>query len=151
MSNGWNGGKLSKTVSEIWSAAWRLIVVLIVAAVGWYWLAQAAANVRLKDPAQTISGPNSADVEMGRDWAVKLLGLAGSLAGFLGLASAAARDDLKARSRLTTGGTTGVLAGATFLGVGGTAVPVALGVYLTGAVLVRAVAAWKHPPQYDEV
>lgn len=123
---------LRATVSESWARAWPLIVILLVAIVGWLLLASFAHHVRVQDPAQA-KGWSADDYKNAKTWATDVLGLATSIAGFLGI-SAAGSKQLEAvqRAQCTEGGTVGILAGVTLLGVGGWLAPLGLAAMATG-------------------
>ena len=80
-------------------------------------------------------------------WAAELLGLAGTLAGFLGIAAATQRLGLNPteREQSVQGGLIGILAGATLLGVGGWPVPIALAAMVSGAAAIRVAHALRAP------
>lgn len=120
------------TLSERWARIWPLALILAVTIVGWFLLADLAADTG-KEGAEAYT--------TAKTWATDILGLAGTLAGFLGIAAATQRLGLTAteRTRSAEGGMIGVLAGATLLGVGDWAVPVALAALVTGTATVRVV------------
>jgi hypothetical protein len=126
------------TGRELWKRTWPLLLVLVATVVTWRWLANIAMNARLAGTGG-VRVPIIADYDKAKDWATELLGLAGTLAGFLGIAGAAQRVGLSAgeRTQSALGGMIGVLAGATLLGVGGWPVPVALAVMATGVATDR--------------
>ncbi len=97
----------------------------------------------MQDSAIIAKGPTVADYEQGKTWATGLLGLAGTFAGFLGIAAAAKPSGLTPdqRAQSAEGGMIGILAGATLLGVGGWPVPFALVAMVTGAAADRVVRA----------
>lgn len=127
-------------LSELWARIWPLILILAVTTIGWFLLSNLAFHARAHDSVEIARGPSVQDYKQGKDWATELLGLAGVFAGFLGIAAATRRWGLSPSQRAasTEGGTIGVLAGATLLGVGGWAVPIALVALVAGAATLRA-------------
>jgi len=124
---------------ELWAMIWPLVVILSVTTIGWFLLSNLALHARVDEPAAIAKGPRLLDYEQGKDWAKDLLGLAGVFAGFLGVAAATQRWGLTPSQRAASaeGGTIGILAGATLLGVGGWPVPIALLALVTGAATLR--------------
>lgn len=90
------------------------------------------------------AGLEVGDLDQAFKWGTKLLGLASTLGGFLGLTEAASQDQglfSEQAAPAAEGGVIGVLTGATLLQVGGVAVPVALAAFVVGgggAGFVRA-------------
>ena len=129
-------------MAELWSRIWPLVLVLALAVGGWLVLSEVAFEARQKGTEETVNGPNTTDYETAKEWATALLGLAGTLAGFLGIAAATQRRPTRTaaeRARSAEGGMVGLLAGALLLGVGGVGVPVALAVLVAGGTTVRVV------------
>ena len=141
------------SLGELWSRVWPLVLVLVVAVGGWLALSDVAYQARQKDATETVKGPNTDDYDTAKKWATALLGLAGTFAGFLGIAAAAQNRPVRMaveRAQIAEGGLVGILAGATLLGVGGVGVPVALAVLIAGGTTVRVTRALKSRPR-DEV
>jgi hypothetical protein len=98
-----------------------------------------------------LARPGAAGLEVGDldqafQWGTKLLGLASTLGGLLGLTEAASKDQglfSVEAAPAAEGGVIGVLTGATLLQVGGVAVPVALAAFIAGGAGARFVRAWK--------
>lgn len=134
---------LKATVSESSTRTWPLVVILLVAIGGWLLLSFFAHHVRVQDPAQP-KGWIETDYTNARTWATQVLGLATSIAGFLGI-SAAGSKQLKAEERApyTEGGMVGILAGVTLLGVGGWLAPLGLAAMATGVATGHVVRALK--------
>jgi len=133
---------------ELWARIWPLVLILGVTIVGWYLLSDLALHARVQDSAIIAKGPYTQDYEKGTAWVKDLLGLAATLAGFLGIAAASQRLGLTSteREQSAAGGMIGVLAGATLLGVGGWPVPIALAAMVTGVGTVRVVRALRDSP-----
>lgn len=72
-------------------------------------------------------------------WAREILGLAGTLAGFLGLSAAGFTQGLKPEqmAAYSTAGVGGILAGVTLLDIGGWPVPAALAAMAVGTSALR--------------
>jgi hypothetical protein len=133
-----------KDFGELLSKIWPLLLVLAVAVAGWWVLSEVAFDARQNDTTETVNGPNTTDYGTAKDWATDLLGLAATLGGFLGIATAArggASSEADDRARRLEGGMAGLLAGAILLDVGGVAVPVALATLVAGSAVVRATRA----------
>jgi hypothetical protein len=126
-------------LSDLRARTWPLVLILVATTVGWFLLAYLSLHAR----GQEAKGLTVADYTQAKDWAKELLGLAGTFAGFLGIAAAAhslgLTEDQRAQS--AEGGMIGILAGATLLGVGGWPVPAALAAMLTAVSTVRVVKA----------
>lgn len=126
---------------------WPLLVALGATVFGWFLLAGVSVDARgaecraSKTPAECAKEADgtsltTADYAKAGEWAKALLGLAATLAGFLGIAAAAQKSSglgVTERAQTATGGAAGMLAGMTLLGVGEWYVPVALAVLLGGA------------------
>jgi hypothetical protein len=127
---------------ELWARIWPLVAILVVATVAWFLLSHLALHARVQEPAQVAKGPITADYNTAKAWATDLLGLAATFAGFLGIAAAAKKTlhlTPTQRAQSAEGGMTGILAGATLLGVGGWSAPLGLAAMATGVVAARVV------------
>ena len=113
-----------------------LIVVLAVTIIGWRLLSELASEAR-------ING-TLVDYTQALAWAKDLLGLAGILAGFLGVSTATLHPDLtpKAQAISAAGGLAGILAGATLLNVGGWPIPAALAAMAIGTITILIRKTW---------
>ena len=80
-------------------------------------------------------------LQQGKSWATELLGIAATLAGFLGITRATQDVNLSdgTRAQIAGGGMAGILAGATLAGVGGLPVPIGLATMAAGATTVGIV------------
>ena len=129
--------------SDLWPRVWPLVLILIVTTVAWFLLSNLALHARVTGPAQTTKGPNVEDYALAKTWATDLLGLASTLAGFLGVAAATKKTaDFTAQGRADSaqraeGGMIGILAGATLLGVGSWLAPLGLAAMATGVAADR--------------
>ncbi|NIP82990.1 MAG: hypothetical protein GWM90_28685 [Gemmatimonadetes bacterium] len=139
MSNGAGGWK--ERIADLWAVTWPLLLVLVAVVIAWWWLSVLAFGAR------TTGSPGLEDYDKAIAWAKDLLGLAGTLAGFLGLAAAGASKRFRAQDRVVAAeaGTLGVLGGATLLEVGGVAVPIALAVLVAGVAIERVARAALRP------
>ncbi len=117
----------------------ELFLILLATAVVCWGLAIIAAYARVEGAKMTV-----ADFDQAKEWGTALVGLAGTVAGFLGVA-ASTRQNINAAERTTAagGGLAGVLAGARLLGVGGWPVPAALAAGVAGAAGIGLVRALK--------
>lgn len=134
-----------------------LLWVLFGAFAGWVLLALVARAIRMD-----VIRFEVADLDQAMMWAKSLLGLAAVLGGFLGVSksveavrdtsvetsSAGAEGGSSAgiASARAEGGTLGILGGATLLEVGGTAVPVALAVFVAAGGGVRLIRSLRGDP-----
>ena len=136
-----NDGRILTKLSELWARTWPLVLILVVTTVGWFLLSDLALHARVHDPTEIAKGQNTADYDKAKAWATELIGLAGTFAGFLGIAAAAKPLSLTPtqREQSAEGGMIGILAGATLLDVGGWPVPMALAAMVTGATTIRVV------------
>ncbi|MCB1056220.1 MAG: hypothetical protein KDD11_12035 [Acidobacteria bacterium] len=144
------------SLSELWARTWPLVLVFAFTIGGWLLLADLAKHARLaadagsKDQSTGQGCPKTTDYDKAKDWATELLGLAGTFAGFLGIAAASQRTSLSAteRAQSAEGGMLGLLAGATFLGVGGWPVPIAFAVLVAAGATARVVRTMRNnaPP-----
>jgi len=119
-------------------------VVVAVVLGSWLMLADLAYQARQNEGEEAVKGPIGDDYGNATKWAKELLGIASTLAGFLGIAAASQKEDKPPaadRVRVAEGGTLGVLAGSSLLGVGGWVMPAALAVLVAGGVTVRTVRA----------
>ncbi len=135
-------------LGEIWLRVWPIVLILAVTAVAWLVLSHLALHAREKDAAQILKGPLTADYATAKTWATDILGLAATLAGFLGVAAAAKKTlNLTAteRAEVAEGGVLGILAGATLLGVGGWLAPLGLVAVGSGAATGRVIRALRAP------
>lgn len=86
------------------------------------------------------------DYEQALEWAKQLLGVAGTLAGFLGVSTATVnwKTGLTDNDRAiySLGGMVGILAGATLLNVGGWPIPAALAAIAIGTIAIRVRKNW---------
>ena len=121
-----------------------LVVVLIVIVVVWFGLAHLALYARTTGA--PTGGKTTEDYDQATEWATGLLGLASTLAGFLGIAAASRENDLKARRQNTQGGLVGIVAGATLLGAGGAPVSYGLAALAVGAAMDAVVQTYRQPP-----
>ncbi len=135
-------------VVDIWSRVWPIILILAVTTIAWLALSHLAFHAREKDAAQILKGPITADYGTAKTWATDILGLAATLAGFLGVAAAAKKTlrlSAKERAEVAEGGVLGILAGATLLGVGGWLAPLGLVALGSGAAAGRVIRALRAP------
>ena len=125
--------------SVLWSRIWPLVLILGVTIGGWFLLSGLALHTRTHDPAEIEKGRTVADYAQAKTWAIELLGLAGTFAGFLGIAAAAKPTGLTSgeRAQRAEGGMIGILAGATLLNIGGWPVPIALIAVASGTATDR--------------
>jgi hypothetical protein len=133
------GNPGTKALADLWARIWPLLVVLIVAVIGWRLLAELALRAGTGSPA-------AEDFDQATAWAKDLLGLAGTLAGFLGIAAASSSKRFGPDERVVVAeaSTIGILAGATLLEVGGigdAAAPIALAVLVAGVAIERVMRA----------
>ncbi len=126
-----------------WRRLWPLLLILLASFIGWLLLSQLAFHARVQNVTEMSKGPTTADYNQGKTWATDLFGLAGVVAGFLGVSAATLRSNFNRveRAQSAQGGMIGILAGATLLGVGGWPVPVALLAMGAGVGTVRVVNA----------
>jgi hypothetical protein len=122
---------------------WPLVLILVITISGWFLLSNLALQARRQESTTAVKGPIPADYTKAKDWATDLLGLAGTFAGFLGIAAVSLRSGLTSadRAQIVEGGIIGILAGATLLRVGGWSVPIALAALVTGLAVVRVVCS----------
>lgn len=121
-----------------------LLWVLFGAVAGWVLLALLARAIRMD-----VIRFEVADLDQAMTWAKSLLGLAAVLGGFLGVSKSVEAEDNGSAgiaSARAEGGTLGILGGATLLEVGGTAVPVALAVFVAAGGGVRLIRSLRGDP-----
>jgi hypothetical protein len=126
-----------KRASEIWAQTWPLLSILVATVVSLGLLSWLARRARTDG---TI-----VDVEQALTWGKELLGLAGTLAGFLGVSTATVMwTDLtpERQSIYAAGGLTSFLAGATLMDVGGWPIPAALAAMVIGTMAMRLRMVW---------
>ena len=116
-------------------------MVLVVAILGWFSLSVLACHLRVQNADTLAKGMQIGDYSQGKSWATELLGIAATLAGFLGITRATQDVNLSdgTRAQIAGGGMAGILAGATLAGVGGLPVPIGLATMAAGATTVGIV------------
>src|SRR5215210_6360714 len=100
------------SLRELSARIWPLVLVLAIAIAGWFLLANLSFLASKQDQAGVVKGPKISDYNNAKAWATDLLGLAGTFAGFLGIAAASQRLSLSStdRAQSAEGGLIGVLA-----------------------------------------
>lgn len=129
-------------VGELWARTWPAALILALTTLAWFGLSHLAFDARRQESAQVTRQPIPADYDKAKAWATDILGLAATLAGFLGVAAATKKGlSLSApeRAESAEGGMIGILAGATLLGVGNWVAPLGLVALASGAVTVRVI------------
>lgn len=120
--------------TSIKSSLRTLLLVLAATIIAWIALAYFIGWVR--EPSQI--GLTERDLTDSIEWARNLLGLAGLLAGFLGVAASAQKDlHAEDRSPIAEAAIIALLIGATLLEVGGGVPAVALVLAVVGGAAVR--------------
>ena len=126
------------SVKPLFKKVGLLIVILAVTIIGWLVLSELAYDAR-------IDG-TLVDYGQALTWARELLGLAGIVAGFLGVSTATlqSKPDLPVQTQAiyAAGGLAGILAGATLLNVGGWPIPAALAAMAIGTITILIRKNW---------
>lgn len=138
--------------SQLWGRMWPVVLILVLTTVAWFLLSYLALHAREAEAAQIAKGPTPVDYDKATEWATEILGLAATLAGFLGVAAAAKqglRLDSIQRAESAEGGLIGILAGTSLLGMGGWPASAGL-VALAGGVAVRLVRTPRAPGTPDD-
>ena len=133
-----SGDTKAESVKVLLKKVGPLIVILAVTILGWHLLSGLANDARMKG--------TLIDYTQALTWARELLGLAGIVAGFLGVSTATlqwkAGPSSETQAIYAAGGLAGILAGATLLNVGGWPIPAALAAMAIGTITILIRKTW---------